>query len=69
MAIGLGKMFGFDFMENFNLPYISKSITEFWRDGISLCLRGFEIISIFPWWETGQGTFILICCWSLLLRD
>ena len=31
MAIGLGKMFGFDFMENFNYPYISKSITEFWR--------------------------------------
>ena len=31
MAIGLGKMFGFDFMENFNLPYTSKSITEFWR--------------------------------------
>ena len=31
MAIGLGKMFGFDFMENFNYPYISKSIQEFWR--------------------------------------
>lgn len=31
MAIGLGKMFGFDFPENFNLPYISQSITEFWR--------------------------------------
>ncbi len=31
MAIGIGKMFGFDFMENFNRPYISKSITEFWR--------------------------------------
>ena len=31
MAIGLGKMMGFDFMENFNYPYISKSITEFWR--------------------------------------
>lgn len=31
MAIGLGHMFGFDFMENFNYPYISKSITEFWR--------------------------------------
>ena len=31
MAIGLGKMFGFDFIENFNYPYISKSITEFWR--------------------------------------
>lgn len=31
MAIGLGRMFGFHFPENFNLPYISKSITEFWR--------------------------------------
>ncbi len=31
MAIGLGKLFGFDFVENFNYPYISKSITEFWR--------------------------------------
>lgn len=31
MAIGLGKMFGFDFIENFDYPYISKSITEFWR--------------------------------------
>lgn len=31
MAIGLGYMFGFKFMENFNYPYISKSITEFWR--------------------------------------
>ena len=31
MAIGLGKMFGFEFAENFNYPYISKSIVEFWR--------------------------------------
>ncbi len=31
MAIGLGKVFGFDFIENFNYPYISRSITEFWR--------------------------------------
>lgn len=31
MAIGLGRIFGFHFNENFNLPYISKSITEFWR--------------------------------------
>ena len=31
MAIGLGKMLGFDFPENFNYPYISDSITEFWR--------------------------------------
>lgn len=31
MAIGIGKMLGFDFPENFNSPYISKSITEFWK--------------------------------------
>ena len=31
MAIGLGKIFGFDFLENFNYPFISKSISEFWR--------------------------------------
>lgn len=31
MAIGLGRMFGFHFLENFDYPYISSSITEFWR--------------------------------------
>ena len=31
MAIGLGNMFGFEFIENFNYPYISTSISEFWR--------------------------------------
>ncbi|WP_069988466.1 MBOAT family O-acyltransferase [Massilioclostridium coli] len=31
MAIGLGEMFGFQFMKNFHYPYVSKSITEFWR--------------------------------------
>ena len=31
MAIGLGRMMGFHFLENFNYPYVSKSITEFWR--------------------------------------
>ncbi|MBR5225944.1 MAG: MBOAT family protein [Clostridia bacterium] len=31
MAIGLGRMFGFEFLENFNIPYISQSIQEFWR--------------------------------------
>lgn len=31
MAIGLGKMFGFNFMKNFDYPYISKNVTEFWR--------------------------------------
>jgi alginate O-acetyltransferase complex protein AlgI len=31
MAIGLGKMFGFDFLENFDFPYLAKSVKEFWR--------------------------------------
>ena len=31
MAIGLGKMFGFDFLENFHYPYIARSVAEFWR--------------------------------------
>lgn len=31
MAIGLGKMFGFDFLENFNHPYMAKNVTDFWR--------------------------------------
>ena len=31
MAIGLGRMFGFTFLENFNYPYISRSVVEFWR--------------------------------------
>ena len=31
MGIGMGKMLGFDFPPNFDLPYISRSITEFWR--------------------------------------
>ena len=44
MAIGLGKMFGFHFLENFNYPYISKSITEFWRRwhiSLSTCFRDY----------------------------
>ena len=31
MAIGLGRMFGFEFLENFNYPYMSRTVTEFWR--------------------------------------
>lgn len=31
MAVGLGRMFGFEFLQNFNYPYISRSVTEFWR--------------------------------------
>ncbi len=49
MAIGLGKMFGFTFLENFNYPYMSKSITEFWRRwhiSLSTWFRGYVYIPL-----------------------
>lgn len=49
MAIGLGRMFGFEFLENFNYPYISKSITEFWRRwhiSLSTWFRDYVYISL-----------------------
>lgn len=49
MAIGLGKMLGFDFLENFNYPYISKSIQEFWRRwhiSLSTWFRDYLYISL-----------------------
>jgi len=49
MAIGLGKIFGFDFLENFNSPYISKSIREFWRRwhiSLSTWFRDYVYISL-----------------------
>ena len=49
MAIGLGKMFGFEFLENFNYPYISKSIREFWRRwhiSLSTWFRDYLYISL-----------------------
>ena len=49
MAIGLGKMFGFDFLENFNYPYISRSIKEFWRRwhiSLSTWFRDYVYISL-----------------------
>jgi alginate O-acetyltransferase complex protein AlgI len=49
MAIGLGKMFGFDIQENFNYPYISKSIKEFWRRwhiSLSTWFRDYLYISL-----------------------
>lgn len=49
MAIGLGKMFGFEFLENFNYPYIAKSITDFWRRwhmSLSYWFRDYVYISL-----------------------
>lgn len=49
MAIGLGNMFGFKFTENFNYPYISKSLTEFWRRWhitLSMWLRDYLFIPL-----------------------
>ena len=60
MAIGLGRMFGFHFLENFNYPYISKSITEFWRRwhmSLSSCFRDYVYI---PLGGNRRGTIILV---------
>jgi len=49
MAIGLGRMFGFHFKENFNYPYISASIQEFWRRwhiSLSSCFRDYVYIPL-----------------------
>lgn len=49
MAIGLGKMFGFTYLENFNFPYISRSIKEFWRRwhmSLSYWFRDYLYISL-----------------------
>lgn len=60
MAIGLGKMFGFSFLENFNYPYISKSITEFWRRWhISLSVWFKEYVYI-PLGGNRHGTWRMI---------
>lgn len=57
MAIGLGKMFGFDIPENFNLPYISRSVTEYWRRWhISLGTWFREYVYI-PLGGSRKGTF------------
>lgn len=63
MAIGLGKAFGFHFQENFNYPYISKSITEFWkrwhislsswfRDYVYIPLGGSRVSAVKVFWNT-----------------
>ena len=60
MAIGLGHMFGFRFLENFNYPYLSSSITEFWRRWhISLGTWFREYVYI-PLGGNRRGTAVLI---------
>ena len=46
MAIGLGKVFGFHFLENFNYPYISASITEFWHMSLGTWFRDYVYIPL-----------------------
>ena len=53
MAIGLGRMFGFHFLENFNYPYISRSISEFCVDGTYRYQLGLEIMFTFLLAEVG----------------
>ena len=69
MAIGLGKMLGFDFCINFNYPYIAKSVTDFWRrwhislstwfrDYVYIPLGGNRV-------KTSKFCFNLLLVWSL----
>lgn len=58
MAIGLGKMFGFDFLENFNFPYISKSIREFWRRWHISLSSWFRDYLYIPLGGNRNGTFL-----------
>lgn len=69
MAIGLGRMFGFHFLENFNLPFISKSVSEFWRRWhISMC-TWFRDYVFFPLGgsrvKTGRMLFNMFVVWFL----
>lgn len=60
MAIGLGRMFGFHFLENFNYPYISKSITEFWRRWHMSLSSWFRDYVYIPLGGNRKGTIILL---------
>lgn len=60
MAIGLGRMFGFHFLENFNYPYISKSITEFWRRWHMSLSSWFRDYVYMPLGGNRKGTIILV---------
>lgn len=60
MAIGLGRIFGFHFLENFNYPYISKSITEFWRRWHISLGSWFKDYVYIPLGGNRKGKFILL---------
>ena len=60
MAIGLGRMFGFHFLENFNYPYISKSITEFWRRWHMSLSSWFRDYVYIPLGGNRKGTILLV---------
>mgnify|MGYP004732631663 FL=1 len=69
MAIGLGKMFGFSFRENFYYPYVSESITEFWRRwhiSLSTWFREYVYIPLGGNRKgVGKTYFNLFCVWLL----
>lgn len=60
MAIGLGRMFGFRFLENFNYPYIASSIQEFWRRWHISLSSWLEITYTFHWGATKKVTHELM---------
>ena len=53
MAIGLGRIFGFRFNENFDYPYLAASVTEFWRRWHMSLTTGSGSTSISPWGNRG----------------
>lgn len=69
MAVGLGKMFGFNFPRNFYYPYISKSVTEFWRRWHITLGSWFRDYVYFPMGGSKKGKFItyrnLCMVWGL----
>lgn len=69
MAIGLGRVLGFRYQENFNYPYISRSVSEFWRRWHISLGRFFREYVYFPMGGSKKGrtrtTFNLLVVWSL----
>lgn len=69
MAIGLGKMFGFEFEENFNYPYVASSITDFWRRWHISLSRWFRDYVYIPLGgsrvRVGRHIFNLFVVWTL----